>query len=118
MSLLPFPFNVFLAAFVSGFATTFATLPLWRRWCLRTGLVDDPGHRKIHSTPIALAGGLAVLTGLLVPLAFAALALKFGWAEVSQSSALDYGLHKRFRELAGIAVGAVGMTLLGWLDDK
>ncbi|TAL01077.1 MAG: undecaprenyl/decaprenyl-phosphate alpha-N-acetylglucosaminyl 1-phosphate transferase, partial [Verrucomicrobia bacterium] len=118
MSLLPFPFNVFLAAFVSGLATTFATLPLWRRWCIRTGLVDDPGHRKIHSTAVPLAGGLAVLTGLLVPLALAALALKFGRTEFNQAAALDYGLRKRAWELAAIAIGAVGMTLLGWLDDK
>ena len=30
--------------------------------------MDDPGHRKIHATPIPLAGGLAVMTGLVVPL--------------------------------------------------
>ena len=63
MAVLSFPFNVFLAALLSAFATTFATLPLWRLWCLRIGLVDDPGHRKIHEAPIPLAGGLAVLSG-------------------------------------------------------
>ncbi len=118
MGFLKFPFNVFLAAFVSGLVTSFASLPLWRRWCLRTGLVDDPGHRKIHSTPIPLAGGLAVLTGLLLPLALAVLALKFGKADINQAASLDYGMHKRALQVLAIVVGAVGMTLLGWLDDK
>jgi UDP-GlcNAc:undecaprenyl-phosphate GlcNAc-1-phosphate transferase len=118
MGFLAFPFNAFLAAFVGGFVTTFATLPWWRRWCVRLGLVDDPGQRKIHSTPIPLAGGLAVLTGLLIPLALAALALNFASGQISQSPSLGYGLHKRALELAGIAIGAIGMTVLGVLDDK
>lgn len=118
MGFLRFPLNVFLAAFLSGLVTTLATLPLWRRWCVRTGLVDDPGHRKIHSTPIPLAGGLAVLTGLLVPLAAAVVALKFGRTEINQAAALDYGLHKRAAQVIAIVAGAIGMTLLGWLDDK
>ena len=59
MSPLAFPLNVYLAAFFGAVATTFATLPLWRSWCERNGLVDDPGHRKIHDSPIALAGEIA-----------------------------------------------------------
>ena len=30
--------------------------------------MDDPGHRKIHTSPIPLAGGMAVMTGLVVAL--------------------------------------------------
>ena len=70
-----FPFNVYLLAVVSACVTVLAALPLWRKWCLRTGLVDDPGHRKIHDQPIPLAGGLAVMTGLLVPTLLACLVL-------------------------------------------
>jgi hypothetical protein len=40
-----FPYNFFIAAFVGAFLTTLLALPLWRKWCLRTNLVDDPGHR-------------------------------------------------------------------------
>ena len=65
---MSFPFNVYLLAVVSACVTVLAALPLWRRWCLRTGLVDEPGHRKIHDQPTPLAGGLAVMTGLLLPL--------------------------------------------------
>lgn len=113
-----FPWNAYLAAFVSASATTLAVLPLWRRWCLRTGLVDDPGHRKIHDRPIPLAGGLAVLTGLLVPLSAAALFLTVSGSSIAGTAELVYGLRARAVQLAAIAVGAVGIGLLGWLDDR
>jgi UDP-GlcNAc:undecaprenyl-phosphate/decaprenyl-phosphate GlcNAc-1-phosphate transferase len=113
-----FPFNVYLAASASACVTTLVTMPLWRYWCLRRGLVDDPGHRKIHDTPIPLAGGLAVLSGILLPLFAAAVLLKLNGSGFTNPAPLVYGLHKRGVELAVIAFGAVGMTLLGWLDDK
>ena len=56
-----FPGNVYLLAVAAAGATSAASLPFWRKWCLRAGLMDDPGKRKIHSEPIPLAGGLAVL---------------------------------------------------------
>lgn len=113
-----FPWNAYLAAFVSALATTLAVLPLWRRWCLRTGLVDDPGHRKIHDQPIPLAGGLAVLTGMLVPLAAAAFFLTLSNSSIAGTAELVYGLQARAVQLAVIAVGAVAIVVLGWLDDR
>ncbi len=119
------PFKIYLLAAVSACATVLAALPLWRKWCLRTGLVDDPGQRKIHDQPIHLAGGLAVMTGLLVPTLLACLVLwlqgagsNAGSASVTSSSAshdvgrlglldpnsaflLEYGLGRRAMELAG-----------------
>ena len=115
---MTFPFNVYLAALLSALVTTFATLPLWRKWCLGAGLVDDPGHRKIHDAPTPLAGGLAVLTGLLLPLAAAALVLKLDAGRIASAGPLLYGLNKRAFQLAAIAIGAVAITILGVLDDK
>ena len=115
---MTFPFAAYFAALASAFVTTLATLPLWRKWCLRISLVDDPGHRKIHDAPIPLAGGLAVLTGLLVPLAAAVVLLRFNFVHSADTEALLYGLNKRKLQLAAIALGAIGMTILGVLDDK
>jgi UDP-GlcNAc:undecaprenyl-phosphate/decaprenyl-phosphate GlcNAc-1-phosphate transferase len=137
-----FPFNVYLLATVSACVTVLAALPLWRKWCLRIGLVDDPGQRKIHDQPVPLAGGLAVMTGLLVPTLLGCLVL--WWQKASGSAGessvisnatshitvrftllnpdsaflLQYGLGRRVRELAGIFLGAFGVLLIGWLDDK
>ena len=115
---MSFPFNFFIAAFLGAFATSLLTLPLWRKWCLRTNLVDDPGHRKIHSSPIPLAGGFAVLTGILLPLAVGAVLLKLGIVKISSAGLIVHGIDRRAIELAVLALGAVAITILGWLDDK
>ena len=115
---MTFPFNFFITAFAGAFFTTLLALPLWRKWCLRLNLVDDPGHRKIHNSPIPLAGGFAVLTGILLPLGVGAVLLKFGIVKISSAGLIVHGIDRRAVELAVLALGAVAITILGWLDDK
>ena len=115
---MSFPFNYFAAAFAGAFLTTLLTLPVWRKWCLRVRLVDDPGQRKIHDQPVPLAGGLAVLAGILLPLVAGAILLKTGAPLLSQARPIAHGLEKRGLELLAIAFGAIAITLLGLLDDK
>src|SRR5580658_3422933 len=96
-----YPFNLYLLALVSGAIGSALTLPLWRAWCRRIGLVDDPGQRKIHQTPIPLAGGLAVLTGMMIPLLCGAAALALNLVNIHNSGpALNHGLEKRGAELS------------------
>ena len=115
---MTFPLNAYLLALWSGFLATFLTLPLWRRWCLRVGLVDEPGHRKIHAAPVPLAGGLAVLTGLTVPLVGGAIAVKLDLLGINTAGLLSHGLSRRALELIAIVFGALGMVALGCWDDK
>lgn len=115
---MSFPFNVYLASFASSLAVSLLSLPLWKKVCLRCGLVDDPGHRKIHDKTIPLAGGLAVLTGLLLPLAGATVLLKLDFLGAAMSAPLLHGLSRRALQLAAIAFGAIGMTVIGLLDDR
>ena len=118
-----FPYDVYLPAVLGAGLTTAATLPLWRTWCRRAGLVDDPGERKIHATPIPLAGGLAVMSGLAVPLlaGIAALAWSRGGTIVFNATVaglLEHGLGRRGLELGGVMLGALIMLAVGLLDDK
>jgi UDP-GlcNAc:undecaprenyl-phosphate/decaprenyl-phosphate GlcNAc-1-phosphate transferase len=119
-----FPFNFFLAAFGGAFLTTLLALPLWRKWCLWTNLLDDPRDGKnydapkIHSGAIPLAGGFAVLTGILLPLIVGVIFIKLGIVKVSFSNLFVHGLERRGLELAAIALGAIAITILGWFDDK
>ena len=115
---MSFPFNFFLAAFSGAFLTTVLALPCLRQWCLRIKLVDDPGHRKIHAAPVPLAGGLAVLAGLLLPMAIGAILVKTGSSGLAQTGPLAHGLERRGLEIAAIALGAIAMVVLGVLDDK
>jgi len=136
-----FPFNVYLVAVASACLITLAAVPFWRRWCLRRGLVDEPGHRKIHAQPIPLAGGLAVATGVLLPMLVAAAflaspelrerhvvgqisspsrhtTLLVAAMDPASAELLHYGMVRRSWELAGILLGALGMLALGLLDDQ
>ena len=115
---MTFPLNFYAAAFLGAFVTSLLALPVWRKWCLRTNLVDDPGHRKIHSSPVPLAGGFAVLTGIILPLLAGAILLKLGLIKISSTGLIIHGIDRRATELAVLALGAVAITLLGWLDDK
>ncbi len=115
---MTFPFNIYLLAWAGGLAATAGALPLWRAWCRRTGLVDDPGHRKIHSEPVPLAGGLAVFTGLAVPLLLGLLAVKLGLLNLPTAGALGHGFARRAPQLIVMFAGAAGMVVLGWLDDR
>ena len=106
------------------------------------GISGRTWPEKIHNQPIPLAGGLAVMTGLLLPVLLASLVL---WWEGGRGvlraqpspaestagapslafplsptigSDLLYGLERRGLELAAIFFGALGMLAVGWLDDK
>ncbi len=131
---MTFPFNAYLGAVLSACFIAAVALPLWRKWCLKVGLVDKPGHRKIHDHPVPLAGGLTVMTALVLP-TFFAWSLLWGYVADGSSEAshyimphgfmddnaahlLQHGLHRRALELAGIFLGAFGVLVVGWLDDK
>ena len=115
---MKFPEWVYAGSAASAFVLALASLPLWRSACRRIGLVDDPGGRKTHEAPIPLAGGLAVLTGLLVPLLAAAAAAHFQWLDGHAGDRLAYGFERRTGQLVAIFGGAIGMSLLGWFDDR
>jgi UDP-GlcNAc:undecaprenyl-phosphate GlcNAc-1-phosphate transferase len=105
-----------LALLAAALATA-AVLPFWRHWCRRHGAMDDPGHRKIHATPIPLAGGPAVMTGLLAAL-LGGTAFAFLHSSSGTMGLFQYGLGRRAIQLLGITAGAFGMLLVGLRDDK
>ena len=115
---MTFPFNFFAAAFVGALFTSLLALPFWRKLCVRAKLMDDPGHRKIHDAPVPLAGGFAVLTGVLLPLFVGAVLLKLGLVKLSTAGLIVHGIDRRGLELAVLAGGAVAITVLGALDDR
>ena len=110
------------ACLVPPFLISFCTTILVRRVAPLVGLVDQPGHRKVHVTPTALGGGIAVWAGVVVPLAVANLVAARAAGMEPPPSWIPPGVN-----LAGALQGApllwcviAGGTLLsimGLLDD-
>jgi UDP-GlcNAc:undecaprenyl-phosphate GlcNAc-1-phosphate transferase len=73
------------------------TVPV-RRLALRYGLVDHPGPRKVHVSPIPLLGGVAIYLGFV-------LAILLTLHRVPQ------------QQIAGILAGATLLAAIGFLDD-
>ncbi len=118
-----FPFSIYLLAFIAAFATTWTTLPFWSKICRRLGIIDDPGHRKIHLLPTPLSGGPAVLGGILLPLLCGVTLYLLAPAllhllGVGTLLPLSHGLDRRQNELLVLLAGCLGMTLLGLADDR
>jgi UDP-GlcNAc:undecaprenyl-phosphate GlcNAc-1-phosphate transferase len=106
-----------LGAFGVTFTISAVSLPLWQALCRRWGHVDDPGHRKIHTQPIPLAGGFAVsagglLGGLLIWILASSGVL--GRVEVGSLWVGAEGV----RRFGVLLAGAVGMLALGAWDDR
>ncbi len=86
-----------IAFTVALLASLSLTVPV-RQLALRMGMVDHPGPRKVHLTPIPLLGGLAIYCGVV----FAILVSADGEARA---------------QIVGILAGATLVALVGILDD-
>jgi UDP-GlcNAc:undecaprenyl-phosphate/decaprenyl-phosphate GlcNAc-1-phosphate transferase len=87
-----------LAFFIALFATMILVVPV-RAFALRVGMVDLPGPRKVHRTPIPLLGGLAMYAAVVI-----AVLLSFHGPAQSQ--------------IVGILIGATLVATVGILDDR
>ena len=101
--------------------TCLALPPLERRAKAR-GLVDHPGGRKDHASPIPLVGGVAILLAVSVPaLSGLFLALLGDTAVFSLPEELAShlpGIRSKAGDLLLILAGSAAMLLLGHLDDR
>src|SRR5713226_7499750 len=87
-----------LAFFIALFASVMLVVPV-RVIALRVGMVDLPGPRKVHLTPIPLLGGVAIYLAVILAVLFA--------------------FHGPARtQIAGILLGATLVAAVGILDDR
>src|SRR6201984_1011186 len=87
-----------LAFFIALFASLALVVPV-RSLALRVGMVDLPGPRKVHLTPIPLLGGVAMYAAVVIAVLFA-----FNGPARSQ--------------IVGILIGATLVGAVGILDDR
>src|SRR5689334_3454053 len=97
-----------LIVFGSAFGLCLALTPLIRAVARRWGLVDNPdGRRKMHTRPIPVAGGVAVLVSTALALAILAFV----------TDAWETAMGGRELKLIGLAVAAVIIAAVGVADD-
>jgi len=87
-----------LAFLIALFASLTLTVPV-RALALRVGMVDLPGPRKVHLSPIPLLGGLAMYVAVV-------LAVLFTFSGPARS------------QIVGILTGATVVAVVGILDDR
>jgi UDP-GlcNAc:undecaprenyl-phosphate/decaprenyl-phosphate GlcNAc-1-phosphate transferase len=87
-----------LAFFISLLASLLLVVPV-RALALRVGMVDMPGPRKVHLTPIPLLGGLAMYAAVVI-----SVLLAFNGPARAQ--------------IVGILIGATLVAGVGILDDR
>jgi UDP-GlcNAc:undecaprenyl-phosphate/decaprenyl-phosphate GlcNAc-1-phosphate transferase len=72
-------------AVVPGLLVSLVLAYLVRSWAPRWGLVDQPGHRKVHARPVPFGGGLAIWAGVVLPLALGQILLEV-WQQSQMAS--------------------------------
>jgi UDP-GlcNAc:undecaprenyl-phosphate/decaprenyl-phosphate GlcNAc-1-phosphate transferase len=96
------PYSLQLA--LAAFAVALAATPLVMALARRTGAMDHPGPRRIHSVPVPTIGGLAIVVAVL---GVAWLARALG----GPAQALDP------RPLLGLTLATIPIVALGLVDD-
>ncbi|HUP79477.1 MAG TPA: MraY family glycosyltransferase [Pirellula sp.] len=98
-----------IAALTVAFLFALIATPLARQLALAIGLMDHPDtHRKLHSEPIALCGGIAILLSLIATVGVCLLTnVDFAGMFVGH-----------VYEVTSMALGSVAIVLLGVFDDR
>ncbi len=102
-----------------------------RRGAPRWGLVDEPGHRKVHARTTPLGGGIAIWLGVVVPMAAGQIVLWLltrsrgaeGWEWVNRIPIPAFvrphlsGLAEQAPSLWFLLAAGTVLMLLGLADD-
>jgi UDP-GlcNAc:undecaprenyl-phosphate/decaprenyl-phosphate GlcNAc-1-phosphate transferase len=98
----------YVYVFYAAFCVSFVFTPVMRRVATFYGIIDRPDHRKMHRTPVAYLGGVAVFLGWITGLAM---------SQFTPMHRLAPGLDSHVVIPWSIVVSAVVIVLLGLWDD-
>jgi UDP-GlcNAc:undecaprenyl-phosphate GlcNAc-1-phosphate transferase len=110
-----------LGAAIPSLIVSLAAAYVVRRFAPRWGLVDRPGHRKVHTAPTPLGGGLAVFAGIVLPLACGHLVLLLALDHIQLPALVAQhapGILSRAPKLWFLLGGGLVLVVLGLIDDR
>lgn len=92
---------LYIVAFAIAFLIACAITPLSKKFAFRVGAVDMPKARGIHTKPMPLAGGTAIVAGFVITVILLAPSIK----------------NLELFHLVGLLGGGLVITVVGLLDD-
>ncbi|MER3536739.1 MAG: undecaprenyl/decaprenyl-phosphate alpha-N-acetylglucosaminyl 1-phosphate transferase [Thermus sp.] len=98
-------FLTVLLVFALALFATWRFIPYVRRFALKVGWADQPNERRLNTTPLPNAGGLAVYAGVVLALVLATLLRPILIAEVQI-------------QVLAILLGGSWLVLVGFIDDQ
>jgi UDP-GlcNAc:undecaprenyl-phosphate/decaprenyl-phosphate GlcNAc-1-phosphate transferase len=115
-----------LGSLLPSLLITWAAAFAIRRFGPRLGMVDSPGHRKVHSKPMPTCGGLAVWLGVMLPFAAGQIVLLLlvgndgkllAWQLPQGITEHLPGLVYQSGKLWALLGGGTVLMILGMVDD-
>lgn len=111
-----------IAGFLVSAGLSCAITPLIRRWAPTLGLIDLPGHRKVHVQPTPRGGGIAIFLGVLIPsvglIAVCLLSRQGQWTAIDEITDSVLGASQLLTQFTAIGVGACVLFVTGLADDR
>ncbi|MFV0504876.1 MAG: glycosyltransferase family 4 protein [Lachnospirales bacterium] len=92
---------VYMVVFFSAFAITLLCTPYVKTLAFKVGAIDNPKKRGIHSVPMPLMGGLAMVLGFFISILIA----------------MPFVVELRTTQVIGFIIGGVIIVIMGILDD-
>jgi UDP-GlcNAc:undecaprenyl-phosphate GlcNAc-1-phosphate transferase len=111
-----------IAGFLTSLVLSCAMTPLVRKLAPALGLVDYPGHRKVHVQPTPRGGGIAIFLGFMIPLLAVIVAcLMSGSKHLAMIDPIVEAIQEtpnRLAQFLAIGIGACVLFLTGLADDR
>lgn len=114
-----------LASVLPSFLIAWVVVGIVRQMAVKLGLMDKPGARKVHTTPIPLGGGLGIWAGVIGTLLGGTVTVVlaqqqpqwFTWLPEGIEVHLT-GLNGKILEIWGIVGCGTVLMILGLMDDR
>lgn len=113
--------GILIVGFLLAAGLSCAITPVVRWLAPALGLIDLPGHRKVHVQPTPRGGGIAIFCGWMIPCIVVVVAVMTGIGGLEPLRELRWSpgeASQRTMQFLAIGIGAVVLFLTGLADDR
>ena len=111
-----------IGGFLTAAALSCAITPVVRKLAPALGLIDLPGHRKVHLTPTPRGGGIAIFLGFIIPTVFVVVACMLSGSKylagIDPVVEAIQQTPERLAQFLAIGIGACVLFFAGLADDR